>query len=466
MASELGPDGPALLVEKRERLAAEADTVRRLQAQAWQANNQPGLLRLTEKLLNLQQQQDALRVVAEVEGGLQQRLSDLERGVQAVHASLAALRQDVAGDMAALRSDIDRRLEAMQALLQAPPTTPTPAAAPAPTPAAAQPQPPAVANGVAAHRDAGSAGFDCPPFLSEPDFLAEERDCPLLAQDGGHLGRETAAVLASMAEWPALLPGLAVVPVPEDVPELDVNIERIIEKDVERTFLLPSHRESLKVVLRSLAHEFKAYAQAMSYVCGLFMLALPPATAAAMLRVLNGDPRYIPGYWTTEAVQFATDAYVFQSLLEERDPALAKHMQAATLLPEMYLQKWFCVLCIQNLPFQLGLPFLERFLRGGHGWLFQFALAVHAHFREQLLATKSADVLLGILRLDPKVTAANPITPELFHSALGYDLSAVDIPARRVQAYETHLKARMERARAMAAETSEVTDSEEEADED
>jgi len=29
---------------------------------------------------------------------------------------------------------------------------------------------------------------------------------------------------------------------------------------------------------------------------------LRQATSAAMMRRLNGDPKYIPGYWTTEAI--------------------------------------------------------------------------------------------------------------------------------------------------------------------
>lgn len=33
--------------------------------------------------------------------------------------------------------------------------------------------------------------------------------------------------------------------------------------------------------------------------------------------------------------------------------------------------------------------FLRHFLTGGYLWLFQFALAVHRHFREPLLAAKT-----------------------------------------------------------------------------
>ena len=44
----------------------------------------------------------------------------------------------------------------------------------------------------------------------------------------------------------------------------------------------------------------------------------------AMMRVLNGNPKYIPGYWTTEAIAFATDAYVFLPLLEAHEPEVPR----------------------------------------------------------------------------------------------------------------------------------------------
>eukprot|EP00669_Euglena_mutabilis_P012544 TRINITY_DN7186_c0_g1_i1.p1 TRINITY_DN7186_c0_g1~~TRINITY_DN7186_c0_g1_i1.p1 ORF type:complete len:192 (+),score=89.57 TRINITY_DN7186_c0_g1_i1:256-831(+) len=187
-----------------------------------------------------------------------------------------------------------------------------------------------------------------------------------------------------------------------------------------------------------------------------------------MLRVLNGDPKYIPGYWTTEAVAFATDAFVFLDLLGERDPPVAAHLRACTVSPEVYLQKWFCVLCIQNLPFALAFPFLEGFLAHGHRWLFQFALAAHSHLRGPLLATTRPDVILGILHFDPKHLAAASVsvTAALLDEVRAVDVDDIDFAARRTAAYETHLQARLERARAQQAAAEEVSDIEDDDDEE
>ena len=118
-------------------------------------------------------------------------------------------------------------------------------------------------------------------------------------------------------------------------------------QDIERTFLKDHNRCALQRVLRVLALEFNNYAQAMCYVTAYLMLTHTDATAAAMVRVINNNEKYIPGYWRTEAAAFGTDAFVFKALLEDHDSELAEHLVSCCISPETYLQKWFTALCIQ-----------------------------------------------------------------------------------------------------------------------
>eukprot|EP00667_Euglena_gracilis_P015595 EG_transcript_16233 len=306
------------------------------------------------------------------------------------------------------------------------------------------------------------------PFLRQAAFLEEEKDAPLLEKDGGFLQGQGEAMFCLTEDWPDLVQAAEASRLVGEVSEgaLSEDVLRIIEKDAERTFAQDSHRQALMRIMRALAVEFRNYAQAMSYVCGFLMLTHDEGTCAAMMRVLNNEPKYIPGYWTTEAIAFATDAYVFLPLLERHEPEVARLLREKfCILPETYLQKWWVALCVQALPFEKGVVFLRHFLTGGYLWLFQFALAVHRHFREPLLAAKTHAEVYAILRLEKAVLAEHPIGDDVFAQALTYEFPDLDIAAARQAAYDTHLKARIERARQMAEED-DLSDFDDEDDED
>eukprot|EP01012_Entosiphon_sulcatum_P022265 TRINITY_DN2718_c0_g1_i1.p1 TRINITY_DN2718_c0_g1~~TRINITY_DN2718_c0_g1_i1.p1 ORF type:complete len:342 (+),score=76.68 TRINITY_DN2718_c0_g1_i1:36-1028(+) len=310
------------------------------------------------------------------------------------------------------------------------------------------------------------------PFLSHAAFALEENGSPFMEMNLGYIESQGELIFGQTKDWPALLgvDEAAVVPLP-GVPEnaLGPDVERIIEKDVERTFKEDAHRKNLQRLLRALAHEFNAYAQALCYVCALLRLTHDEATTAAMARKLNADPKYLASfridgelvqpYWSTEAVAFATDAYVFLPLLEKHVPEVHALLSRNCIFPETYLQKWWVALCIQVLPFRLLIPhYFRRFLTHGQIYLFQFGLALHKHFQSHLLGAKGVPELFAILRFEKSFLEKNPITEELFDSALQYDLSGLDSAAAREHAYNTHLKARLERARKLREEQEEDDD--------
>eukprot|EP01010_Urceolus_cornutus_P005226 NODE_898_length_1250_cov_224.090758_g684_i0.p1 GENE.NODE_898_length_1250_cov_224.090758_g684_i0~~NODE_898_length_1250_cov_224.090758_g684_i0.p1 ORF type:complete len:340 (+),score=111.90 NODE_898_length_1250_cov_224.090758_g684_i0:78-1022(+) len=307
------------------------------------------------------------------------------------------------------------------------------------------------------------------PFLRTAEFWVAEKDAPLLNMNLGFMEAQADLVEERTAKWADLL-GLTEedrIPIRDlETDALGVEIERIIEKDVERTFATSAMRSGLQRVLRGLASEFGNYAQAMSYVCGFLMLTHDAPTAAAMLRVLNNNSKYIPGYWTSEAIAFATDAYVFLPWLQQYEPEVAASLQTKCILPETYLQKWWVALCIQSLPFESGVIFFEEFLKGGYIYLFQFALAMHNHFRDELLAAKDHAAVYTILRLDASALAKKPITQETFAKALTYEFPGLDITAAREEAYNTHLKARIERAKQLAEMDDDLSDFDTEEEDD
>lgn len=61
-----------------------------------------------------------------------------------------------------------------------------------------------------------------------------------------------------------------------------------------------------------------------------------------MLFKIGQDEKYVPGYWKTFPEAYARDAMVYERLLEQSHPQLAKHLRTAGVVPEAYVSKW-CV---------------------------------------------------------------------------------------------------------------------------
>ena len=92
---------------------------------------------------------------------------------------------------------------------------------------------------------------------------------------------------------------------------------------------------------------------------------LDEPTTLALLRKLNADARYLPGYWRHEAVALATDAHVFNHLLTARDNELAQHLAAKFVFPDTFCQKWFPSLNVHILPFAALCDFFDLFFEHG-----------------------------------------------------------------------------------------------------
>jgi hypothetical protein len=154
--------------------------------------------------------------------------------------------------------------------------------------------------------------------------------------------------------------------------------------------------------------------QGMGYVCSFLMLSSPPDDVARMLHALGTSDKYMKGFWMARPSAFARDAMVFERLLSERDPEVARKLRSAGVVPEAYTQKYFCGLCVHVLPFKHLFTFYDRFMERGWTYLQRFALGLASKLRQRILEAPEGDSsnLLSLLRLDAKV---NHFPPKILH---------------------------------------------------
>jgi hypothetical protein len=276
-------------------------------------------------------------------------------------------------------------------------------------------------------------------MLRRVDFWKEEREAPLLRFNYSFLPSTKILERIDVNN--------------EDDLTTNFDHERIIRLDAERTFLGSAQRTTLMNVLSFLRNEFGSYHQAMSYVAGFLLLTHSPSEVIDIMRQLHRT--VLVGYWTAEPVAFAVDAYVFNYLLADYDPEIHEHLSKNYILPETYVQKWFTTLCVGVLPFEVLFLFFDTFLdksllASSNIFLFQFALSLMKHIREEILKTKNVAVIYGYLRLDPSLPLfsgkTNDLTMSIVQGAQDYDLSKYDFALLRQKAFDEKLRARLEAA--------------------
>jgi len=316
-------------------------------------------------------------------------------------------------------------------------------------------------------------------FLGRVSFLEDERNAPLLNMNlEDFLKREVQPNSQKYGEKfkSLVLQTNEITKKREELPLLETP--RILFLDAERTFLKENHRKELVSFLTRVITNLRGdYSQALSYISGFLLLVLDEATTMDIIVKLNGDPKYVPGYWKEEPVAAATDAYVFNHLVEKFFPKIAAQLVRHHVFPENYCQKWFGGLCIQILPFETLYPFFELFLEHGFKFLFQFGLSLVDLLQEHLLAADNAGAVFELLRLEPKVVAVtNKAAPngkikldatKLLKHALDFDINDTDFATLRKTLFEKHLKERLAQAKAFAQKKKEEdNDSAEDSDED
>jgi hypothetical protein len=310
---------------------------------------------------------------------------------------------------------------------------------------------------------------------TDGDFWAEEKDCSLLLKDSGCLTDQlcpdgaafeegkTAARLAALRAralgWLKAL-GVGEAEVAENQKAYDAYVaslqegheyERIFIRDSERAFRATTRRDVMMRVLTIFQDRTGDYHQGFGLFTAFLLLSMSPAEVLAASEVLSTDAKYVPEVWRAESVACATDGYVFADLLKQKCPDVWGLCDKLFLMPETYVQKWFCGMCVHVLPFSALFPFVEGFIEHGFTFLFRFGLSLVSVLREPLLASTNNGEAYAILRLEHA-------TPDTCNSILESknleqygDLSNYDFVAKRVELYDLHLRARMESAAAAQA---------------
>lgn len=241
-------------------------------------------------------------------------------------------------------------------------------------------------------------------MIRSAKFWEEEANAPLLNLEEGYFKENREKVLEKAKEWKSsIFPEKVVLDPSHKIIEgnIDENYVRIFVKDAERTFAKEENREKLIHLLSSLFRKFGDYSQSLGYVASFLLLLLEEEDAVVILEHLNFDPKYIPQYWRAQAVAFATDAFVFQSLMEKFHPEVAQHLLKNGLFPNTYSQKWFSGLNIHVLSFEPLMDFLDQFFQKGHIFSFQFGLALVDKLAPVILKSDTT-AIFELLRLDPK----------------------------------------------------------------
>lgn len=302
-------------------------------------------------------------------------------------------------------------------------------------------------------------------MLRVHDFWQEEKDSPLLRLNYSFLPCEQ--VMKQIDD-----------DVDDDSPK-NLQHERIIRLDAERTFLGLRQREILMNVLSFLRQEFNSYHQAMSYVAGFLLLTRKPSKVIELMRQLH--EKVLVGYWTSEPVAFATDAYVFYHILKDKDPELHQCLEKYHILPETFLQKWFTTLCIGVLPMEALFLFFDKFLieslqSSTNLYLFQMGLSLMKHIRLGILGANNVATIYSYLRLDASLKLFDGdkknLALDIVRLADQFDLTEYDFKKLREQLFDEKLKTRLEsanRVHQLAANSSsdeDETDSDDETSQD
>jgi len=241
-------------------------------------------------------------------------------------------------------------------------------------------------------------------MLRNSSFLFDEKEIPLLELNFGFLEQnlKEGLLFQRVEKWPKLL-GLK--QKQSKVPSVETDfgeVDRIFEADAKRTFGREDNRKKLENLLYHLSKQFNDYHQGLSYVTSFLLLVFEEETVEQIITHLNTDEKFIPGYWKAEPVEFATDAYVFQNLLEHFHFKVASHLKSNTISPHIFCSKWWLGLCVHLLPFEVLFDFFEQFFESGNIFLFKFGLSLMSHLEEELLKKNDPGEILSLLRLEKK----------------------------------------------------------------
>ncbi|KAJ9079471.1 hypothetical protein DSO57_1035008 [Entomophthora muscae] len=173
-----------------------------------------------------------------------------------------------------------------------------------------------------------------------------------------------------------------------------IPIYDVIERDIKRTY--PKHamfyyessqgQLELHAILKAYAqyNPDVGYCQGMGMLVGLFLMQGLEAEEAFWLLVSTIN-QYLQGYFTPTLGQLRVHAAVFERLLEEHDPRLAKHLATNDITPLLYVTPWFLTVFTMTLPWASVLRVWDLFYYKGVKILFRVGLAIMSCIKSHVL---------------------------------------------------------------------------------
>jgi hypothetical protein len=189
--------------------------------------------------------------------------------------------------------------------------------------------------------------------------------------------------------------------------EIDVDIESVILRDIDRTF--PKHsffkdkyglgQRALFNVLRAYSkfNEVTGYVQGMGFIAALMLTYMDEESTFWMIHCLMVDYN-LKGYYLKGFPELNRSYYKLLSLMKKHIPKIYEHFRKEGVLPTMYACQWFISLYSVVFSFDILVRIFDIFLLEGDKILYRMALAIFKYNEERLLKAKSFDAIMGMMR--------------------------------------------------------------------
>lgn len=167
----------------------------------------------------------------------------------------------------------------------------------------------------------------------------------------------------------------------------NVPCEETIARDIGRTF--PKHylfNERTSLGQCALMNVLKAYSlhdpevgycQGMGFLSAMFLSYMPEEQSFWHLVACLNHKRYdLADLYRPRMPKVPELIFVFEKLMDQLMPQVARHLEAEGLHPTMYLTQWFITLFTYNFPFEFVTRVWDMFLYEGWKVIFRVSLAL------------------------------------------------------------------------------------------
>jgi hypothetical protein len=271
------------------------------------------------------------------------------------------------------------------------------------------------------------------------------------------------------------------------------EVQRISMMDAERTFKGDAQKAKLRSLTDRFMKDFGDYHQGLSYVASMILLVVDDLDEVySIVHQLASNNKWMLDIWKAEATENASDGYAVLEILAKHMPSVATKIQSVGAVPETWFQKYGTGFGLHVLPLEAAFALADGIFVHGRKMLYKFTLALLHTLAERIMAAKDVTSVFPLLMLDKpmfdhgkvnvaecnamveaarkhceaaeKKDKAAAETEKKSDDLLTAMMDAVDEMAwdkQRSAAYDKYLRARVERARAMAQKAAEEEEDEE-----